>query len=175
MPRENKREGRQVTQTQQNLATPATVGYGNKTKVTDFGRVWNGGGGSDGAANSQVGQYYGYAKNAGQQTENAWNDYWRAGSDVYGKRTERLLEQKSAPKGPRRLTLVIDKDQVKEGKEDLLSEDGKPQITAEDILKARLSLVKRKGRVAMPSSSAGEGDEPTINISSGGTMGLNFA
>jgi hypothetical protein len=174
MSRESKREGRQNTTTTQNLASPATVGYGKKTKVTDLGRVWDGGGGSDGAANSQVGQYYEYARKGGKQTDNAWNDYWRAGSDVYGKRTERLLEQKTAPKGPRRLTLMIDKDQSKEGKADLLSED-RPQLTAEDILKTRLALLKRRGRIAMPSSNAGEGDEPTINISSGGTMGLNFA
>jgi hypothetical protein len=150
------------------------MGYGNKTKVTDLGRVWDGGGGSDGAANNEVGKRYGYAQRDGKQTENSWYDYWRAGSDVYGKRTERLLEQKSAPKGPRRLTLMIDKDQSTEGKADLVSED-KPQLTAEDILKARLTLLKRKGRISMPSSNAGEGDEPTINISSGGTMGLNFA
>ena len=173
--RETKREGRQLTTTTQNLATPATMGYGNKTKVTELGRVWDGGGGSDGRANNEVGKRYGYAQRDGKQTQNSWEDYWRAGSDVYGKRTERLLEQKSAPKGPRRLTLVIDKDQSKEGKADLLSEEGKPQITAEDILKARLALVRRKGRVAMPSANAGAGDEPTINISSGGTMGLNFA
>jgi len=176
MARDTKRQGRTDYSVQTTMASPATFGYGDKTKVTQLGRVWNGGGGSDGAANSQVGQYYGYAQRAGKQTQNSWYDYWRAGSDVYGKLTERLLEQKSAAKMPSRLTLLIDKDKSStEGKTDLVSEENKPiQLTAEDILKARLAKLGRKGRVVMPSSSASK-DEPMVNISSGGAIGLNFA
>lgn len=69
--------------------------------------------------------------------------------------------------------LIIDKN--KEGKNELVDESSKPlQITAEDVLKRRLSLIRMKGRASMPSSNASK-DEPTINISSGGAIGLNFA
>lgn len=175
MARETKRQGRTDFSVQQTMASPATLGYGDKTKVTQLGRVWDGGGGSDGAANAQVGQYYGYAQRAGKQTQNAWYDYWRAGSDVYGKLTERVLEQKSAPKMGR-MTLLIDKDKsLSEGKNDLVEDINKPiEITAEDVLNARLLKLKRKGRVAMP-SSGGSKDEPTINVSSEGAIGLNFS
>ena len=64
----------------------------------------------------------------------------------------------------------------KEGKQDLIADENKPEsVTAEDILRKRLAMIRMKGRASMPSANAGEGDEPTINISSGGTMGLNFA
>ena len=64
----------------------------------------------------------------------------------------------------------------KEGKQDLIADEDKPEsVTAEDVLKRRLAMLRMRGRASMPSSAAGESDEPTINISSGGTMGLNFA
>jgi hypothetical protein len=64
----------------------------------------------------------------------------------------------------------------KEGKQDLIADEDKPEsLTAEDVLKRRLAMIRMRGRASMPSSDSGESDEPTINISSGGTMGLNFA
>jgi hypothetical protein len=69
--------------------------------------------------------------------------------------------------------LLITKD--KEGKSVFVNETNKAeQVTAEDVLKKRLNLLSRKGRITMPSGS-GTSDEPTINISSGGAVGLNFA
>jgi hypothetical protein len=74
----------------------------------------------------------------------------------------------------KRKSLGIDKAET-EGKQDLIDEANKPvQTTAEDILKRRLALIRMKGRASMPSSSASK-DEPTVNVSSGGAIGLNFA
>jgi hypothetical protein len=64
----------------------------------------------------------------------------------------------------------------KEGKQNLVSDENKPEsLTSEDVLKKRLSMIRMKGRASIPSSSGTSKDEPTINISSGGAMGLNFA
>jgi len=70
--------------------------------------------------------------------------------------------------------LAIEK--TKEGKQDLVDDVNKPvQATAEDILKRRLALIRMKGRASMPASQGATKDEPTVNISSGGAIGLNFA
>ena len=64
----------------------------------------------------------------------------------------------------------------KEGKQDLIADEDKPEsVTAEDVLRRRLAMLRMRGRASMPSSDAGEKDEPTVNISSGGAIGLNFA
>ena len=64
----------------------------------------------------------------------------------------------------------------KEGKQDLIADEDKPEsVTAEDVLRRRLAMIRMKGRASMPSADAGEKDEPTVNISSGGAIGLNFA
>lgn len=59
------------------------------------------------------------------------------------------------------------------GKKELVSQKPSSEYTAETTLRKRLSQIRRSGRVSMPSGARGS-DEPTINISSGGSMGLNF-
>lgn len=63
---------------------------------------------------------------------------------------------------------------VETGKTELVSQKPASEYTAETTLKKRLSQIRRSGRASMP-SSGGSKDEPTINISSGGAIGLNFA
>jgi len=72
--------------------------------------------------------------------------------------------------GRKQLTIMP----VAEGKGQLVAEAPTSGYTAESTLKKRLGQIRRSGRASMPSSS-GSADEPTINISSGGAMGLNFA
>lgn len=73
----------------------------------------------------------------------------------------------------KRDALAIEKG--KEGKQDLVEDVNKPlQATAEDILKRRLALIRMKGRASMPGSQGATKDEPTVNVSSGGAIGLNF-
>ena len=63
----------------------------------------------------------------------------------------------------------------KEGKQDLVDEANKPeQLTAEDVLKRRLSALRYKGRVSMPASGGTQSEGPTLNISGSGVSGLNF-
>ncbi|NBN98722.1 MAG: hypothetical protein EBV19_05710 [Flavobacteriia bacterium] len=146
--------------------------YGDRTSVTDLGRVWNGGGGRDSAANSQVGQYYGYAQRDGKQTANSWYDYWRAGSDVYGKFTQRLLDPVGdfgKPQYGKRSDLVIEKQ--KDGKGDLV--DAPKPVSAEDLLKLQKLRAKYKGRVSMPVSGQSGSAEVAINVLPG-SSGLNF-
>jgi len=147
---------------------------GDRLSVQDLGRVWNGGGGSDGKANAQVGQYYGYAQAAGQQTANAWNDYWRAGSDVYGKRTTRLLDPVGdfgKPQYPGRKGLMIEKQN--EGKQDLTAPP--EQMTAEQSLELQKNRNKFKGRASLPATTSQNGGATTISVNiTPGVSGLNF-
>ena len=114
-----------------------------------------------------------------KQSSKGWNDrgFRKAyGQDVYATQVSRVKEKVAEGKAPflkkQREGLQI----TREGKSDLVEDTNKPlEVTAEDILKRRLAMIRMKGRASMPLANAGEGDEPTINISSGGTMGLNFA
>jgi len=177
MPREGRQSGRVDTRiagaSQSNPYKTYKWEYGDRTSVTQLGRVWNGGGGGDGAANSQVGQYYGYAQRDGKQTANSWYDYWRAGSDVYGKLTTRLLDPVGdfgKPQYAKRTDLVIDKQ--KDGKGELV--DAQQPVSTEDLLKLQKLRAKYKGRVSMPVSGSGGPAEVAVNVTSGAS-GLNFS
>ena len=128
---------------------------------------------------------------SGKRNENSWIEYYTKqsakgwndrgfrkayGQDVYATEVSRVKEKVAEGKAPffkkQREGLEINR----EGKSDLVEDTNKPlEITAEDILKRRLAMIRMKGRASMPSAGASEGDEPILNISSGGTMGLNFA
>jgi hypothetical protein len=178
------------------LSTPGQAAVGNSIKVTekDLGKLTNGGignaktwGGLPITGLEQPNTYY--VKGQGWRTEyprnvdtaNYLGTYIQGrqiGRDSYGTMvTREIVEGKQAVAPQQRYirqSLQIEK--TKEGKQDLVDEANKPvQATAEDILKRRLALIRMKGRASMPASQGATKDEPTVNISSGGAIGLNFA
>jgi hypothetical protein len=116
------------------------------------------------------------SKKIPKSNENQWWTFYESDGDIRGYQTSRILEKVQDAKAPflKRESLIIDKN--REGKSDLVADANKPvQITAEDVLKRRLAMIRMKGRASMPSAGGTSKDEPTVNISSGGAMGLNFA
>ena len=182
------RSGRQGRDTySKSAATPIPTTTSTKDVVTDLGMIIKGykGWTNQGARlmgqqnypdNSTMGiNLYNLRKQA-KNTPDQWFTYYGDSSGIYGKRTDRVtVVDKIAglKENKTREELLIEKN--REGKQELVDEANKPlQVTAEDILKKRLALIRFKGRASMPSSSASK-DEPTVNISSGGAIGLNFA
>lgn len=103
--------------------------------------------------------------------EKGWT-YYGSGNEVraYQDITE-PGKTASVPMGRERLSI----EKQKEGKSDLIEDTNKPlDNTAEAILKRRLALIRMKGRASMPGSQGATKDEPTVNVSSGGAIGLNF-
>ena len=193
MPRENNRQGRLPGSQIVISSTPGQAAVGNSIKVTekDMGRLTNGGignaktwGGLPITGLEQPRTWY--QKGQGWKTEyprnvdtaNYLGTYIQGrqiGRDSYGTEVTREVVEGKKAVAPslRYLRKSLQIEKTKEGKQDLV--DQPLQVSAEDTLKKRLAMLRMKGRASIPSANAGEGDEPTINISSGGTMGLNFA
>jgi len=175
-------------------STPGQAAVGNSIKVTekDMGRLTEGGignaktwGGLPITGLEQPKTYY--VKGQGWKTEyprnvdtaNYLGTYIQGrqiGRDSYGTQVTREIVEGRQAVAPelryRRQSLQIDKN--KEGKQDLVEDTNQP-VQAEDVLKRRLAMIRMKGRASMPSNQGASKDEPTVNISSGGAIGLNFA
>ena len=193
MPRENNRQGRLPGSQIVISSTPGQAAVGNSIKVTekDMGRLTNGGignaktwGGLPITGLEQPRTWY--QKGQGWKTEyprnvdtaNYLGTYIQGrqiGRDSYGTEVTREVVEGKKAVAPslRYLRKSLQIEKTKEGKQDLV--DQPLQVSAEDTLKKRLAMLRMKGRAAMPSNQGATKDEPTVNISSGGTMGLNFA
>jgi len=198
--RTQNRQGRLPTAQTQVITKPGKAAIGDSVRVTekDMGRLTNGGIGNathwGGLPITGLEQPRTYLTGSPGQRGRQWvTEYPRnpipeygtyiqgrqIGRDSYGTMITRELVRGEPGKAAeiifKRRELAIDKSQT-EGKQDLVDEANKPtQSTAEDILKRRLALIRMKGRASMPASQGATKDEPTVNISSGGAIGLNFA